>query len=103
MKKRLRKKLQLGEFRQLGFLITAKTDNLSDENLDKLIEFFELNNLYIGGVFSQDIRMVCMRKNPISCTDQDRKMVKTFLDNNTNINSSTISQLFDINHSNIYI
>lgn len=54
-------------------------------------------------MFSQDIRMVCMRKNPRSCTDQDREMVKTFLDNNTNINSSTISQLFDINHSNIYI
>lgn len=57
MKKRLRKKLRKGEFREMGFFISFHFDEkLSqskvDELFDKFLELLEDNNLGVGGGFS---------------------------------------------------
>ncbi|RZK34717.1 MAG: DUF469 family protein [Hymenobacter sp.] len=54
MKKRLRKKLRLREFREMGFhvrfeLAANYTQEDTDSLLDNLIDFVEANGLFIGG------------------------------------------------------
>ncbi len=104
MKKRLRKKLHKGEFKEMGFKIEFEYDpNLTKEDLDKLwLRFIEDaiegNNLCVGGGgnYSQSY-FVCRYKSSANQQDKD-KLNKWFLSQKETIISFTISDLTDAWH-----
>jgi uncharacterized protein YggL (DUF469 family) len=58
MKKRLRKKKHIGEFKELGFLLEAKLNLQTDEELDRFndefLDYIEKENMHIGGGMGMD-------------------------------------------------
>lgn len=57
--RRLRKKLHLGEFQELGFYVSAKyrealTSDATDKDADEFVEFAVANQLCVFGVHSND-------------------------------------------------
>ena len=58
MKKRLRKKLKLAEFQELGFFATGSFNAIEDTELDmffeRLIEFVESHDMQCGGGYNSD-------------------------------------------------
>jgi len=58
MKKRLRKKLKIAEFQELGFFVTGTFNPVEEAALDiffeKLIEFAEANGMQCGGGYNTE-------------------------------------------------
>jgi len=58
MKKRLRKKLKIAEFKELGFFVTGTFNTVEESVLDlffeKLIEFAEANGMQCGGGYNTE-------------------------------------------------
>ena len=86
MKKRLRKKLHLGEFQALCFRATARlAERAEDTRLDGLlvdfVEFIESRDLLCGGGVNPRERSFSMyvEHGPKSCTDEDREAVGAWL------------------------
>ncbi len=58
MKKRLRKKLKLAEFQELGFFVAGSFNQVEDAVLDmffeRIIKFSEENNMQCGGGYNAE-------------------------------------------------
>lgn len=96
MKKRLRKKLHMGEFAELGFNMKLDVDYVDlGVWLDKIIDFTESRGLCIGG--GHKFAFVCRRRG--SCTDEDRLAYSEWLSSQPEVREWHISPLVDAWHS----
>jgi uncharacterized protein YggL (DUF469 family) len=105
MRKRLRKKLRVGEFIELGFTARYRVKNgLSLAALDSLLDRFileaiEANDLYCGGgggPAGWDF-LVCANGRK-SATDADRQRVRRWLEEQPDISVVFVGRLLDAWH-----
>lgn len=82
MRRRLRKKLHLGEFQALGFEVGGTlVDQLDDVQADRLLEdwmvFVESRGLVCGGGFQtrEERFRFSLERSPRTCNDEDRETV----------------------------
>ena len=102
MKKRLRKKLRLGEFKEFGFEITVEmAEGLNEEQLDAFISIFaeealEKNGLDFegGGNTSELFGFVVLNKRG-SVSEDQRSIVEVWLKERTEVKNATIGELVD--------
>ena len=101
MKKRLRKKLHLKEFQEMGFEINFEIDkDLGAEKIDALTEAFILeaiegNGLFFGGGGNHLFHGFVCRKNG-SATQEDRTALENWLQNQgASIKQYTLGELKD--------
>lgn len=100
-KRRLRKKLYLGEFAVLGFefscTLNLDTEDAFDSWLDQLIEFIERRDLCMGG--SGDTNsfsgFICSAHRYKSAIDDDREAVKNWLESSGVASNVVIGGLVD--------
>ncbi|WP_176013240.1 50S ribosome-binding protein YggL [Victivallis sp. Marseille-Q1083] len=82
MKKRLRKKLRVGEFKELCFEFSGKLtemdDAASDAFIDKFVELVEHCQLCCHGVFGDGEIELCMETGPVDTDNAERR--QAFLD-----------------------
>jgi len=102
-KKRLRKKLFLGEFAIYGFEFTCKVNLKSeaklDQFLDEIIDLSESRKLHIGGGGGQSFAMfVCSEYDYGSATEEDREMFKEWLTNHHSVSDLMVGELVDANY-----
>ena len=105
-KKRLRKKLYLGEFTVYGFQFECKVNSNTEEELDKflddvidLVESRELVVAGVGGGNSDNFDMfVCSSYRYGSVTEEDRNAFTKWLSNHSLVSEMTISELVDVNY-----
>jgi uncharacterized protein YggL (DUF469 family) len=103
MKKRLRKKLNLGEFQETGFEITWKLKEQSDEDVEKFLDEF------LGAVVSQGLAFgggstddgswegVIVKSKRCACTDaSDKEFVSEWFKNRTDIEEYTVGHEYDL-------
>lgn len=99
--RRLRKKMRVDEFQELGFDLAwqfaeGTTDEAIDEFMDKFFdEIIEPNGLGFGG--EGDLiwhGLICTQKLG-KCTDANRKDVEAWL-TNAGAKSVTVSELYDV-------
>ena len=101
MKKRLRKKLHLGEFRQYGFRVRFQVGEAVDESrLDDFWDGFiqdalETNGLLGGGACGRVWDLIVYRPKD-SATDVDRETIRTWLMNHGQVEAVEIGPLFDL-------
>ncbi len=106
MKRRLRKKLYLGEFAVLGFEFSCTlkfdTEDAYDSWLDQLIEFIERRDLCMGG--GGDIKsfsaFICSAHRYKSAVDDDREAVKNWLESSGVVSNVVIGGLVDAYYDN---
>ena len=82
MRKRLRKKLHIGEFKVLGFRVTgalAEDADPSDNLLNDLVDFVEARGLQFGGSIGSAKIYIYVEHDTGSCTDKDREAVGAWL------------------------
>ena len=100
-KRRLRKKLYLGEFAVFGFELSGnlnlETEDDYDSWLDQFIEFIENRNLCMGGhgdakSFSA---FICSTRRYRSVLDEDREAVRSWLDSSGTTSDVVVGQLVD--------
>ncbi len=100
-KRRLRKKLYLGEFAVLGFELSAdlnlEAEDDYDSWLDQFIEFIESRNLCMGGSGSVKSfsAFICSTGRYSSARDEDREAVKHWLDSSGVTSNVVIGGLVD--------
>lgn len=99
--RRLRKKLHLDEFQELGFSVSwsfpaGSSTNDIDSTLHRFIEeVIEPNGLaYDGSGYLQWEGLVCLQKNG-KCTDQHRQLIQQWLGSNR-LQDIKVTELFDI-------
>ncbi len=106
MKKRLRKKYRVGEFRELSFSFSFEYKG--DVNSDACGEFLnELVNNCIaaqgldcdGYMTAEGCRLVLSASNPCETSDAHRAAVKTWLDSRDDIDVSEFTELEDLWYS----
>lgn len=103
-KKRLRKKLYLGEFAVYGFQFECKVNSNTEEELDKflddVIDLVESRELVVvGGGNSDNFDMfVCSSYRYGSVTEEDRNAFTKWLSNHSLVSEMTISELVDVNY-----
>jgi uncharacterized protein YggL (DUF469 family) len=97
--RRLRKKLCVDEFQELGFELTLNfKDGLSDEELDAFVEAFlrdavEANGLgYVGG---EDYGFLCLDKRG-SVNEEQRGLVDAWLKGRSELTEYNLSPLMDV-------
>lgn len=97
--RRLRKKLFVDEFQELGFTVKYNyADNLTDEQIDTFIVDFVLNVVEANGMgylYDYDCDRICSAKRG-SVTEEQRKLVADWLSARTDITDLEISELVDI-------
>lgn len=98
---RLRKKLRVDEFQELGFEVTwkfaqgttdEKIDSIVDDLIDKVIE---PNSLGFAGGGDLEWEGIVCTQNIGKCTDEQRDAVKTFLEGQ-NLENVEVTELFDL-------
>ena len=96
---RLRKKLCVDEFQELGFELNLDfKEDLADEAIDAFLDAFlkeamEANGLgYVGG---DDYGLVCLQKRG-SVTEAQRAAVEAWLKGRTELTSVEVSPLLDV-------
>ena len=94
---RLRKKLRVGEFKELGFSYETnlkKPLSRDDESklLDELIKIIESNNLALGGGVKSGFVTTLKRG---SVTEQQRLIIKDWLESKAEFTSTVVSDLVD--------
>ncbi|MCP3921181.1 MAG: DUF469 family protein [Desulfobacterales bacterium] len=102
MKKRLRKKLYLGEFKELGFEIAIELEKgMDEEQLDNFISIFaeealDKNGLDIegGGNTSDIFGMIILNKRG-SVSEEQRLFVEAWLKDRKEVTKTTVGQLVD--------
>lgn len=105
MKKRLRKKLRLGEFREFGFEVGFRlSDELDQAGLDRFWEFFiaeaiEVRGLMCGGASGRVWDVFVTRAGRGSATEQDRRDITGWLDRYPDVSEVRIGPLIDAWHS----
>lgn len=96
MKKRLRKKKRLGEFREFGFEVLFKFSCPDvDAFLDEYIQMIEHYDLYTGGIFDPAGSEQYVSRYNASCTNEDRQNIKKWLLNHPYIKESEVCELTD--------
>ncbi|MCC2546149.1 YggL family protein [Hymenobacter sp. BT175] len=100
MKKRLRKKLRLQEFQELGFSVRLKLDMPDTEEayfsfFDRLIEAVEANSLLISGGLDHFFVEADSRR---SATDADREALGVWLRQQPEVKAVTVGPLMDAWH-----
>ena len=102
LKRRLRKKLRIAEFQELGFEISVEfKSNLSktdfDKFLDEFIEEIEENKLLFGGGGNEEVwaGFVTSSKNYQSPTDEQRKKIKSWLESRPEIAKCEVGNFTD--------
>ena len=107
MRKRLRKKKHLGEFRQMGFSADCRLRaGLSDTQFDQFMDEFilqaiEAQGLVFGGGGSPKqgwSGVVCRDSRYASTTDADKTAVQHWLESRTEIESFRLSDFWDVWH-----
>jgi uncharacterized protein YggL (DUF469 family) len=104
MKKRIRKKLKLDEFKETGFEITWKPqDHLSEADLDKFLQEFlesvESRGLVFGGGCSTEDSWegIVIRNKRYSCPDAaDKEFISDWFKNRTDVKEYSVGQDFDL-------
>ncbi|MDO8272151.1 MAG: 50S ribosome-binding protein YggL [Gammaproteobacteria bacterium] len=100
-KRRLRKKLYLGEFAVLGFefscALNLETEDDYDSWLDQLIEFIERRDLCMGGGGDTELfsAFICSAHRYKSAIDDDREAVKNWLESSGVASNVVIGGLVD--------
>lgn len=97
MKKRLRKKLRLREFQEMGFSVKFDLNlpNTSEANFafgDKLIAEIESNNLLMGGSLNGFFVQSDSRR---SATDADRQAIESWLRQQPEVTAIGVGPLVD--------
>jgi len=102
LKKRLRKKNQLGEFQELGFEVAARfSPDLNETDLDKFIDDFideiETNKLLCGGGGDTEKweGFVTSQDKYASPTEKQVKNIKSWLANRSEVSNLEIGQFRD--------
>lgn len=107
MRKRLRKKRHLGEFRQFGFSVKCKLrDGISSDDFDRfadafVVEAIERQGLVFGGGGSPTSGwggIVCRDHRYESTTEVHREAVAAWLKQRVDATSFSISHAWDIWH-----
>lgn len=101
--RRLRKKMRIDEFQEIGFLVSwAFPEGTSVENIDATIdkfidEVFEKHELsFEGGGYLQWDGLVCLQKIG-KCTEEHRGIVGNWLEDK-GMKDVKVSELMDINY-----
>ena len=105
MRKRLRKKLRKGEFKELGFEVVVDlredmTDKASDLLWEDMVDFVEARNLGFGGVSGNE-RLeysISVLHGRGSVTPEQREEVLAWLEARDEVTEVRGSQLFDVYH-----
>jgi uncharacterized protein YggL (DUF469 family) len=105
MRKRLRKKLRVAEFTQMGFTVRYQPrPGLGDSELEALLDRFvheaiEVNDLHCGGGGSPEgwDFFVCANGRR-SATDRDRLRVRDWLESQADVTNILVTQLQDAWH-----
>lgn len=100
MKKRLRKKLRLAEFVELGFETTfrlpwGEDDSRLETFWDEFIRRIEARRLYCAGACGQRWDVVIYRGNRRAATDEDRTDLAQWLEAHGAVSDIHIGPLFD--------
>jgi len=105
VKKRLRKKKHLGEFKELGFQVRGDLrPGLSGNDLeafvDRLIDIVEARSLAFGGGAGRDDKLdgFVTRAGRGSATEEDRAALAAFLDGDKEIAGHEVGALRDAWH-----
>lgn len=105
MKKRLRKKLRLGEFRELGFEVSFRlSDGLDQPGLNRFWDSFigeaiEARGLMCGGACGRVWDVFVTRAGRGSAAEQDRRDLAGWLERYANVSEVWIGPLIDAWHS----
>ena len=103
MRKRLRKKLRLGEFREFCFPISFETPALSNADREQLcddfLEFLEANRLAFGGRVHDKWNGIVQFEYRGTATEEHRQLVRAWLNGNPQITEVQIGELVDAWHS----
>lgn len=105
MKKRLRKKLRLGEFRQFGFEVAfSLPEDLGDEGVDAFCEAFigeaiETPGLMCGGGCGRVWDVFVVRSGRASTAEEDRRNVRAWLERHPLVSGIRIGPRVDAWHS----
>ena len=102
MKKRLRKKLYLGEFKELGFEIAVDlAEGMNDEQLDAFISTFgeealDKNDLdFEGGVNASALFGLIILSKRGSVSEKQRSDIEAWLKGRTEVKAVTVGELVD--------
>lgn len=105
MNRRLRKKKYLGEFKELGFDVTAQMPAQTSEHdlvefMGRLIDVVEEKNMSFGGGAGSDRKVegFIVRSTRGSLTEEDRSAVKAFLASDKSITGHEVGELRDAWH-----
>jgi len=102
MRKRLRKKLYMGEFKEMGFHVRFRlAENLGEEDLNMFFDQFvteiiEANDLYFGGGGNQEWQGFVGLNRRGSVTEEQRNQVSTWLGNHPQVVEHEVSDLRDV-------
>ena len=100
MKKRLRKKLHLGEFRELGlrvsFDVRVKTQAEFDEFFDAFIAHLEAGDLGFTGASGERWEGIVARLAKGTIGDADREYVERFLAEDPRVDNLELGELVDV-------
>ncbi|HJD52940.1 MAG TPA: YggL family protein [Candidatus Avibacteroides avistercoris] len=102
MKKRLRKKLYKGEFKELGFSLSFNYDSDNTEDgyalLDEIIAHATANGLCVGGYFGEEgckASFFVISAKRGSVTEEQRSEFAEWLKNTGKVNDLKVGQLRD--------
>lgn len=102
LKRRLRKKLHVGEFQELGFEVSVKfksnfTETKFDKFTDEFIDEIEGNKLFFGGGGNNKTwtGFVTSQEKYNSPTDEQREKIKYRLENCPEIAESEVGNFID--------
>ncbi|MDP3306981.1 YggL family protein [Methylotenera sp.] len=99
--KRLRKKLHIGEFQELGFHLSfSLKDELDAESLEAFIDEFilhaiENNGLVFGGGFNEELNGFVALEKKGSVTDFHLAKIKVWLDSQPSVINIKFGELVD--------
>lgn len=99
MKKRLRKKLNVGEFTKMCFLFTAEYTCEDDESLwDRFVAKVEELEMLCMGYWDEGVIELCFETGPVNTQEADRRAAFiAWINQQPEYKNLTIGELFDSN------
>lgn len=103
MRRRLRKKLHVGEFQELGFLVRAELvaelkDADFDAFLDRLIELVEARRMMLGGGGTRNFEAFIAYAGRGTTSEADRSALDLFLKTDPAVTRYEVGPLVDAWH-----
>jgi uncharacterized protein YggL (DUF469 family) len=100
MRKRLRRKLRLAEFVELGFEATFRLPWVEDDSRletfwDEFIRHIEARGLYCAGACGQRWNVVIYRGSSRAATEEDRTDITEWLETHGDVSDIHVGPLFD--------